>query len=247
MNTLISPVTRTGAEKLDICAACRNKPACRPLNDDAAIPSRQLIRQRRRVLRGESLFMAGDQTDNSYFVVRCGSLMSIRVDSMGRRNINRFLMSGDFAGLESLGFKRHGCTVVALEDTEVCELACHPDPGQMALLFARFGNLLAEEQVNAQSLYHTLAIQRVAAFLINLSARYKERGYSASCFRLTMERRHIAEFLGLTAESVSRQFSQLRNAGLIAVDGRVVTLCDPAGLGQLAKGAPAREVAALAH
>lgn len=191
--------------------------------------------------------MAGDQTDNSYFVVRCGSMMSVRLDSMGRRNINRFVMSGDFVGLESIGFKRHGCSVVALEDTEVCEIACHLDPGQVGLLYERFGNLLSEEQANAQSLYHTLAIQRLAAFLINLSDRFKARGYSASCFRLTMERQHIAQFLGLTAESVSRQFSQLKHAGLIAVGGRVITLCDAAGLRQVASGAPARELVAHAH
>ncbi|WP_255461761.1 helix-turn-helix domain-containing protein [Rugamonas fusca] len=214
------------------------------MTDDGQAPLRQLIRQRTRVLRGETLFMAGDQTDNSYFVVRCGSMMSMRVDSMGRKNINRFLMSGDYAGLESIGFKRHGCTVVALEDTEVCEISCRLDPAQVTLLYERFGKLLSEEQVNGLALYHTLAIQRVAAFLINLSARFKERGYSPSCFRLTMERKHIAQFLGLTAESVSRQLSQLRDFGMIAVDGRVVTLRDTAALGQVASGASAR---ALAH
>ncbi|MBA5638270.1 helix-turn-helix domain-containing protein [Duganella sp. LX20W] len=244
MTILTSPATRNGEETNDTCVACKNRDACLPMTDDRRAPIPQLIRRRHRVLRGETLFMAGDQTDNSYFVVRCGSMMSVRVDSMGRKNINRFLMSGDYAGLESIGFKRHGCTVVALEDTEVCEIACRHDPAQIARLYERFGKLLAEEQVNGLSLYHTLAIQRVAAFLINLSARFRERGYSASCFRLTMERKHIAQFLGLTAESVSRQLSQLRDTGVIAVDGRVVTLRDTVALGRVANGAPAR---ALAH
>jgi CRP/FNR family transcriptional regulator len=70
------------------------------------------------------------------------------------------------------------------------------------------------------------AEQRLAAFLIDLSERYRARGYSSSEFVLRMTREEIGSFLGLKLETVSRLFSRFQREALLQVQGRLVKLLD---------------------
>src|SRR4029450_12807678 len=76
--------------------------------------------------------------------------------------------------------------------------------------------------------------ERLAVFLLNLSQRYRERGYSATEFVLRLTREDIGSFLGLKLETVSRLLSRFQAAGLIQVQGRLVKLLDLPALKQLA-------------
>jgi CRP/FNR family transcriptional regulator len=64
----------------------------------------------------------------------------------------------------------------------------------------------------------------VAAFLLNLSERLTARGFAAAEFVLRMTREEIGSFLGLTLETVSRVLSRLQKDGVIAVDGKHVSI-----------------------
>jgi len=77
------------------------------------------------------------------------------------------------------------------------------------------------------------AEERIAAFLLNLSQRYPERGYSSTEFVLRMTREEIGSFLGLKLETVSRPFSRFQQEGLIQVNGRSIKLLDIVALKQL--------------
>ena len=77
------------------------------------------------------------------------------------------------------------------------------------------------------------AEERLAAFLLNLSQRYLERGYSSTEFVLRMTREEIGSFLGLKLETVSRLFSRFQQEGLIQVQGRSIKLLDVITLKQL--------------
>ena len=68
------------------------------------------------------------------------------------------------------------------------------------------------------------AEQRVAAFLLNVSARYRERGYSGTSFVLRMTREDIGSFLGVTLETVSRTLSKFQREGLLTVQGKSIEL-----------------------
>ena len=74
------------------------------------------------------------------------------------------------------------------------------------------------------------ADERMAAFLIDLAARYAARGFSGTQFQLTMSRGDMANYLRLAAETVSRVLSRFRSQGLITIEGRELVLRDPAGL-----------------
>jgi len=77
------------------------------------------------------------------------------------------------------------------------------------------------------------AEQRLAAFLIDLSERYRERGYSSSEFVLRMTREEIGSYLGLKLETVSRLFSRFQREALLQVQGRLVKLLDLMSLKEL--------------
>jgi cAMP-binding proteins - catabolite gene activator and regulatory subunit of cAMP-dependent protein kinases len=67
------------------------------------------------------------------------------------------------------------------------------------------------------------ADERIATFLVNLSARFRARGYSANQFRLSMSRNEIGNYLGLAVETVSRVFTRFQQNGLIAPKARKCT------------------------
>ena len=80
------------------------------------------------------------------------------------------------------------------------------------------------------------AEQRFSAFLVNLSSRYAARGYSATNFQLRMSRDDIANYLGLTIESISRLLARFKKLGLLTIDKREVQLLEPAILRTMAAG-----------
>ena len=67
---------------------------------------------------------------------------------------------------------------------------------------------------------------RLATFLLSLSARFQERGFSTTRFRLSMPRKDIANHLGLAVETISRLFARFQQQGLIDVAGKSITLVD---------------------
>jgi len=67
---------------------------------------------------------------------------------------------------------------------------------------------------------------RVATFLLNMSRRLTRRGEDGTRFRLTMDRRDIANYLSLTIETVSRTLSWMQKEDMLAVRGKLVQLLD---------------------
>jgi CRP/FNR family transcriptional regulator len=74
------------------------------------------------------------------------------------------------------------------------------------------------------------ADEKVATFLLSLSKRFKDRGFSATEFQLTMSRSDIANHLGLAVETVSRVMSRFQEEGLIAIEGKSISLVKMADL-----------------
>src|SRR5450755_2497220 len=92
---------------------------------------------------------------------------------------------------------------------------------------------IAQEQSVMLLLGSMRAEERLAAFLLNLSERYKCRGYSSTEFVLRMTREEIGSYLGLKLETVSRLFSKLQQEGLVNIAGRSVKINDLSALKQL--------------
>ena len=97
------------------CSRCDIRELCLPVGlDDAAL--RQLdhvVRTRRRVKRGESLFHAGDPFAE-LFAVRVGTFKITILAYDGREQITGYQMSGDLVGLDGISTGRHQCNAIAL-------------------------------------------------------------------------------------------------------------------------------------
>ena len=226
------------------CAGCSMHQLCLPMGLDDADVSRldQIIGRRRRVLRDENLYRMGDHFQNLY-AVRLGHFKTSQNNPSGEQQITGFQMAGELLGMDAISAERHHCDAVALEDSEVCEIPFSRLEelfGQIPTLLHHFHRIMSQEITREQNVMLLLgnmrAEQRFAVFLVNLSARYAARGYSANSFQLRMSREDIGNYLGLTIESVSRLLSRFKKQGLLSVDKREVTLLDPVMLKALAAG-----------
>ena len=220
------------------CSSCNMREMCLPagLCPEDMLRIEGLVYARRRVKRGEALFIAGD-TFGSLYAIRSGFFKTSVIDSEGREQVTGFCMGGELLGLDGLGAGRYNGTAVALEDSEACvlpfalveELSRDVRPLQRQL-----HSVLAREIVRDHGVMMLLgsmrAEERLATFLLNLSKRFMRRGYSSSDFHLRMTREEIGSYLGLKLETVSRLFSSFQKDGLIEVQQKHVRIHDIAGL-----------------
>lgn len=224
------------------CSVCAMNPLCNPRAAPAGASSP--VEHRHRVAAGKPLHAFGSP-HASIYAVRAGFLKVCAPEANGASYIVRFLLPGDVTGLDVFASGMQQTRAEALEDCEVCEI-----PAYRAGLLADFSpriaahlrQLLAVElaqcQANAAGLARLTAGQRVARFVLDLSQRWSERGYSPHVFRLPMSRREIGEHLGLEPETVSRILSQFQSLGWLRLSKGGVELLHAEGLLGVARPCP---------
>ena len=226
------------------CAACSMHQLCLPMGlDDVEITRLdEVIGKRRRIARDERLYQMGEPFRNLY-AIRFGHFKTYQDNASGEQQITGFQMAGELLGMDAVSGDRHHCDAVALEDSEVCEIpfaGLEDLFGHVPTLLRHFHRIMSQEITREQNVMLLLgnmrAEQRFAVFLVNLSARYAARGYSADSFQLRMSREDIGNYLGLTSESISRLLSRFKKQGLLKVDKREVTLLEPVLLKAMAAG-----------
>jgi CRP/FNR family transcriptional regulator len=132
--------------------------------------------------------------------------------------------------------------LVALSD---CDLVVFPadrfldiaqsDPAVLRSVLARSLQALHRSRTRMMQMGHKSAQQRIADFLVSMADRLAGCTSGACAFALPMSRRDIGDSLGLTIETVSRQLTELREAGLVETEGRSkVCLSDVDALARLA-------------
>ena len=180
--------------------------------------------------RDQEIFGEGDPADYVYKVVS-GAVRAFRVLSDGRRQIDDFYLPGDVFGVE-LGASRRA-TAEAVSETVVIvarRAVVGGDPEQGPRLWRYALRALERSQDHVLTLGRRSASERVASFLLDLGRRMAE----ATDVRLPMSRQDMADYLGLTIETVSRTLTQMQGQGLIALSGcRSVRLTRPAVLAEL--------------
>jgi CRP-like cAMP-binding protein len=175
-----------------------------------------------------------DEPADYVYKVLSGSVRTYTVLTDGRRQIDAFYLPGDIFGLE-LG-EAHSSSAEAVSDATVLVvkrslvLAAAERHNDVA---RRLWSQTARDLKRAQ--HHTLLLiksaqERVAAFLLEMA----ERLSAGSALDLPMSRQDIADYLGLTIETVSRTLSQLEDAATIALPAsRRVVLRNRSALSRL--------------
>lgn len=224
----IPPLTQAPANR---CGDCLVRHRCLPpsLPTDELHQFAALLTHRRPLQRGDHLYRAGDPP-HSLFAIRSGALKTYLIDDDGHDQITGFHLPGELIGLDAIGLDRHPSFAAALETTSLCQLSLV----QLETLHEPLPNLRSELlRIISRSLHaehrllhlnHRSAEDRLAGFLLDLSERFARRGLSRHCFVLPMSRCDIANYLGLTSETVSRLLARYRQRGWLHIEGREVRL-----------------------
>ena len=204
-------------------------------------PLEMLARPIRVIEAKEHIFRDGDPVSHVY-QVEVGHVCIYKMMPDGRRQVIDFAYPGDMIGLGALS--EHDTNAQATSRTRVRCMpiaALRQEMRSDAKLGMRLYEAMSRELLAARELLFTVsqrtACERVAAFLVALSRRNVRNGEDPNEFVLPMTRNDIADFLGLTIETVSRTFTKLRTDGLIDLAQSVlVTITDLDALTDLADG-----------
>jgi len=183
--------------------------------------------------RGEEVYGEGEPAEFLYRV-KSGCVRTYKVLSDGRRQIGAFYLPGDVFGLEA--GDEHALSAEAITPSKVQAVkrsALMSRAASDSRMAQHLLEVTAAELRRAQS--HMLLLiksaqERVAGFLLEMANRAKTR----SEVDLPMSRQDIADYLGLTIETVSRTLTQLENACAITLpSSRHIVLRDRAALNVL--------------
>jgi CRP/FNR family nitrogen fixation transcriptional regulator len=163
----------------------------------------------------QEIYAEGDEAE-AFFKVHSGVVRSCRFCPDGRRQIAAFYVAGDIFGVEPgteyrltaeavsdcvlIPYRRRSIEALALQDADLARK-----------LFGHAMQGLARAQDHALLLGRKGAVERVSSFLLEWAARTS----AASVISLAMTRQDIADYLGLTIETVSRSLSQLERDSVI--------------------------------
>jgi len=225
------------------CTTCRNGHLClsRGLIPREAALVEDIAHRKIRVKRGESIFRSGDVLDEIY-AVKYGTFKLTLSTAEGREMIAAFYLSGDIFGTDGFESDIRTSTAVALEDSEVCAVSwkrlvelAQQEGAIQKLVTQIFSARIGRKQRLMLCIGSMRSEERVAMFLLDLSERLKERGFSDRHIILRMSREEIAEHLAMQLETVSRIFSSLAREGILRVHHREIQILDPQGLETVAQ------------
>jgi CRP/FNR family transcriptional regulator len=227
------------------CDRCvgRSLNLCRPL-DDARLRRLLALGGIRHWKRHETLFRAGDPM-TSFFKIRKGIVAVSRALDDGRRQIVAVRAPGDCVGyLDNDG--RYAFEGEALTDVEACAFdrrgfdafaADHPDLA--AAVSEALSSALKQTGQAMLVLGQLKSTERVAHFLCEIDALYRQRHIGGTPLALHMSRGEIGDYLGLTIETVSRSMGKLKKRGLIGLVGSDgIVVLDGAKLRAMGKVGP---------
>jgi CRP/FNR family nitrogen fixation transcriptional regulator len=169
--------------------------------------------------RGDQIY-GKDEPIEYVYQVKKGAVRRYRLFADSRRQINSFHLSGDIFGLENGAVHRFTAEAVVETTVSLIRRQSLEDVAEFDAVLSR--NLLSMTTSNLQHAENHMlllgrksSMERVAAFLLEMD----ERLAAAGVLSLPMSRRDIADYLGVTLETVSRAVSQLHRAGILGFIG----------------------------
>jgi CRP/FNR family transcriptional regulator len=220
--------------------------AARALSICSAMPTEELgalamIRQRQKVEAGETFIDEGEAATH-FFNVAAGAVKVYKLMADGRRQITGFLFAGDFLGLAFNDTYTYSAE--ALTPVSICrfrrrrlDALLEQFPRMERKLLTMASNELAAAQEQMVLLGRKTAREKIISFILTLARRAEKSGGDGHSVHLPMTRSDIADYLGLTTETVSRVFTALRSSRFIELDGASnVLITDREALEDLAEG-----------
>jgi len=209
------PASENHGSDLNRCRQCPTRRVCiaAAANEDQLNRLPQHLRCIETVPSGHHLFYAGDSA-NAQYHVRSGMVKTYTINAQGDEYVTGFYLPGDIVGVVHSD-NCHAESALALETASVCELNDEAlvqlaEIGLTTALVKRLAvsaNTAMRQQINLQ---HTSAQGRFAGFCMMFSARLSRLGRCPTHLPTPMSRTDIANYLGMTLESLSRVISKLQ-------------------------------------
>ena len=206
------------------CAGCevRTRAVCGVLDCDKLADLRRLGSSFR-LAPGQPLFHEGDPASRVFTLTK-GSLKLYKLLADGRRQVTGFMHPGDFLGISV--DDEHAFTAEALEQSVLCAFPrprfddFTEDNSEMEReLYRLAAHELAAAQQQMVLLGRKTAAERFATFLLMLAAQAERNGGDDARFvNLPMSRSDIADYLGLTKETVSRVLALFKKQRLVRLE-----------------------------
>ncbi|MBX9777310.1 MAG: helix-turn-helix domain-containing protein [Xanthobacteraceae bacterium] len=183
--------------------------------------------------RNAEIFGEGEGADYVYKVLS-GSVRAYKVLSDGRRQVTEFYLPGDVFGIES--GSEHSYSAEAIDKASILLVrrnsvfsSAESNSDVARYLWSITAAELKRSQNHALLLIKT-AKERIAAFLLDMAGRLAGKGF----VELPMSRQDIADYLGLTTETVSRTLTSLSEGSTIQLlASRRIVLRNPSQLNEL--------------
>jgi CRP/FNR family nitrogen fixation transcriptional regulator len=182
-----------------------------------ALVALERIGTRRSFARGEEIYAEGDPSDCWYKVV-AGTVRITKLLADGRRHLAEFCLGGDCFGLDGPAARLYaaeavGDVVVMRIPWRATERLLDEDPRLARRLCDLTLRYLAHAQTRMLLLGRMTAPERVASFILEM----RDRRDAVRTIELPMSRTDIADYLGLTIETVCRVLSIFKREGIIAI------------------------------
>lgn len=194
------------------------------------------------IARDAPIFAEGEPA-RCWYRLASGSARVFRVLRDGRRHVSEFVFPGQFFGFESGALHSQGAE--AIEPAGIVAYACDSieqrvvnDAAARQAVRTLLMDRIAEAQERIMLLGRLNATGRLAAFLLVMAQRRSKANPLGLVADLPMSRIDVADYLGLTVETVSRLFTALRGRGAIRLPtANRVEILDPALLEVASAGA----------
>jgi len=226
-----------------VCAGCSIQELCLPYGlDRSDLEQLDLIIERKRPLAGgDYAYVRGDPF-RALFAVRSGVVKTFLLEADGEEHITGFHFPGELVGLDAISSGSHACTAQALDTTSLCEIPFEQldslagqIPGLRQQLFRLMSREIKQDEQERRNQSQAAADPRLAAFLVDMSRRFSDLGYSPREFLLKISNQDLANYLGLAPETISRLLRRFRDQGLVTVKNKQVRIHDLEGLRRIAR------------
>lgn len=224
------------------CMSCgaRARAVCSALDCQDLVRLNEIAQTR--YFKSGACILAEGENSTSVFNIVEGSVRLSRLLSDGRRVVTGFLFPGDFLGLTLDG--TNSITAEAIGDVEVCRMDRKRLDGLFAeipklehrLLEMTVGELISGRDHMMLLARKTLR-ERMATFLITFEDQLRESDEEPAVIKLPMARADIADYLGVTVETISRCLAAMAEEGLIQLlSPRRIIILDHVRMEEIAEG-----------
>jgi CRP/FNR family transcriptional regulator len=223
------------------CTSCVSRSLC--LHDHLDLEGLDLLTsqytQKTKVKAGDPIFRNGDSI-HSLYTVRIGFIKIEYSLPNGHNQVNHFATNGDLIGTDGIANGKHQLDATALTDGELCSLnfnriqsLMRDNPKIQRSVDCAMSRELNNTHEHLYSLGSHNVEQKLAFFILHLHNKLGILHSGLKAIRLPMSREDLRSYLGVTAESLSRAFTNLEKKGYFQVRNKDINNIDYEGLSEL--------------